>query len=197
MEEIEEAIIKLANRYTKLTIKKEVLSQLVALGSLVDFSSGELIVAAGESENRLYILVKGLIRKYYLDYEGNELTHQFLQTGRAFGTDNVVFSGPVVCNFEAVEDCRMICFDYVVVQKLMLKDPDLMRIYIGLLEETLREKLMRETALLTESATERYLNLKREIPDIDQRVSHTHIASYVGVTPVSLSRIRRVLREEK
>ncbi|MGO3789890.1 MAG: Crp/Fnr family transcriptional regulator [Enterococcus gilvus] len=90
----------------------------------------------------------------------------------------------------------MVCFDYGLVQQLMLEEPLLTHVYIGILEETLRIKLVRETALLTESATERYLKLKAEIPTIDQRVNHTHIASYIGVTPVSLSRIRRTLREE-
>ncbi|MDU2215446.1 Crp/Fnr family transcriptional regulator [Enterococcus avium] len=98
--------------------------------------------------------------------------------------------------FEAVEPCRLVCFDYAQVQKLMLEASSLSQVYIGILEETLRVKLVRETALLTESATERYVKMKAEIPDIDQRVSHAHIASYIGVSPVSLSRIRRTLRDE-
>ena len=78
----------------------------------------------------------------------------------------------------------------------MKKEPLLTQVYIGILEETLRIKLIREAALLAESATERYIKLNAEIPNIDQRVNHGHIASYIGVTPVSLSRIRRTLREE-
>lgn len=189
MTEIEQVIRRLANRYAGVMIEEDVLTQLVELGTFVDF-------AAGDEENKLYLLVNGLIRKYYLDYQGNDLTHQFLEAGQVFSTQHVVFSGRVMCNFEAVEPCRMVCFNYELVQLLMVKESALAQIYIGILEETLRIKLVRETALLTESATERYVNLKNEIPDIDQRVNHGHIASYIGVTPVSLSRIRRTLREE-
>lgn len=196
MTNIEQRISSLVKRYAKVTIKEEVLEQLIYLGEFVEFSLGDLIVAVGDEENKLYLLVDGLVRKYYLDYQGNDLTHQFLEKGQVFSTQHVVFSGRVMCNFEAIEPCRLIRFDYERVQKLMLEDTSLTQVYIGILEETLRIKLVRETALLTESATERYMALKREIPDIDQRVSHAHIASYVGVTPVSLSRIRRTLREE-
>lgn len=196
MKGIEQIIKNLVKRYAKIPIEEEILGQLIDLGEFVDFPAGDLIVAAGDEENKLYVLVNGLIRKYYLDYQGNDITHQFLETGQIFSTQHVVFSGRVMCNFEAVELCRLVCFDYAQVQKLMLEASSLSQIYIGILEETLRVKLDRETALLTESATERYVKMKAEIPDIDQRVSHAHIASYIGVTPVSLSRIRRTLREE-
>lgn len=196
MQDIEQAIRRLAKRYAKVIIKEDVLDRLIDLGAFVEFPAGDLIVASGDEENKLYLLVDGLIRKYYLDYQGNDLTHQFLEAGQVFSTQHVVFSGQVICNFEAVELCRLVCFDYERVQKLMLEDLSLTKIYIGILEETLRIKLVRETALLTETATERYVKLKTEIPDIDQRVSHAHIASYIGVTPVSLSRIRRTMREE-
>lgn len=196
MTEIRQAVEQLATRYTKIIIKEDVLSQLAALGELVEFAANELIVAAGDDENKLYLLIDGLIRKYYLDHQGNDLTHQFLESGQVFSTQHVVFSGQVMCNFEALESCKMVCFDYERVQALMKKEPLLTQVYIGILEETLRIKLIREAALLAESATERYIKLKAEIPDIDQRVNHGHIASYIGVTPVSLSRIRRTLREE-
>lgn len=196
MTEIRQVVEQLANRYTKITIKEDVLSQLAALGEFVEFAANELIVAAGDDENKLYLLIDGLIRKYYLDYQGNDLTHQFLESGQVFSTQHVVFSGQVMCNFEALESCKMVCFDYERIQALMKKEPLLTQVYIGILEETLRIKLLREAALLAESATERYIKLKAEISDIDQRVNHGYIASYIGVTPVSLSRIRRTLREE-
>lgn len=196
MKEIEQSVRNLIARYATVTVKEEILFQLADLGGFIDFAAGNLIVAAGDDQNKLYLLIDGLIRKYYLDYQGNDLTHQFLEAGQVFSTQLAVFNGPVMCNFEAVEPCRLVCFDYGEVQRLMQKDPALSQVYIGILEETLRIKLLRETALLAENATERYVKLKTAIPDIDRRVNHSHIASYIGVTPVSLSRIRRTLREE-
>ena len=64
------------------------------------------------------------------------------------------------------------------------------------LEQSMNKKILRENSLISKSATERYLDLKNEYPGIEKRVNQTHIASYLGITPVSLSRIRRVIREE-
>lgn len=73
----------------------------------VEFSLGDLIVAAGDEENKLYLLVDGLVRKYYLDYQ-EMIWPQFLEKGQVFSTQHVVFSGRVMCNFEAIEPCRLI-----------------------------------------------------------------------------------------
>ncbi|MGG5319082.1 Crp/Fnr family transcriptional regulator [Enterococcus sp. AZ072] len=196
MTDIKTSLQTLVNRYRKTAISEETVAQIAALGSMKKFQPGDLIVASGDKESRLYLLVEGLVRKFYLDNQGNDLTHLFMQEGRIFGTHNVVYAGQVMCNFEAVEPCEVVCFDYTKIQELMMEEPSLTWVYIGLLEETLRLKLMRETALINQNATQRYIELKQRIPDIDQRVSHTHIATYVGITPVSLSRIRRTLREE-
>ncbi|MEO1772399.1 Crp/Fnr family transcriptional regulator [Candidatus Enterococcus ferrettii] len=196
MTEIEVSLRKLVDRYQKLSISEVSLQRIAALGTKVAFQAGELIVASGDTESRLYLLAKGLVRKFYLDNQGNDLTQLFMQEGKIFGTHNVVYGGQVMCNFEAAEPCETIYFNYNKVQELMVEEPALAWVYIGLLEETLRLKLVRETALVNQNATERYQELKRMIPDIDQRVSHAHIATYIGITPVSLSRIRRTLREE-
>ena len=86
MKEIEQIIKNLVKRYAKIPIEEEILGQLIDLGEFVDFPAGDLIVAAGDEENKLYVLVNGLIRKYYLDYQGNDITHQFLETGQVFST---------------------------------------------------------------------------------------------------------------
>jgi len=64
------------------------------------------------------------------------------------------------------------------------------------LEKTIVYKMHRENAFLIKSATERYLDFKREFPLLEKRVNQSYIASYLGITPVSLSRIRRTIREE-
>ncbi|MGO3789891.1 MAG: hypothetical protein ACTJG1_00240 [Enterococcus gilvus] len=60
MTEIEQILSGVANRYAKVMIKKDMLGRLIDLGTFVDFSAGELIVAAGDEESKLYLLVEGL-----------------------------------------------------------------------------------------------------------------------------------------
>lgn len=69
-------------------------------------------------------------------------------------------------------------------------------IYIKKLEETIIYKMNRENGFQTKSETERYLEFKRSYYEIENRVNQSCIASYLGVSPVSLSRIRRTIKEE-
>jgi len=196
MQQYLEQIQAIIRNYTKAPIPASALKELFAIGTVCVFHKGDLMIDAGEESNILYILLQGLVRKYHLDVSGNDITHMFLQENSFFSTDFVMIKRPSLCCFEAVEECLTLTLDYGKVQQVMEKEPALLSVYVGILENTLQEKLLRENALLSMSATERYLDLKRRIPNIEERVSQTHIASYIGITPVSLSRIRRALREE-
>lgn len=196
MREYLEQIQSIMRTYTDTPVPVPVLEELLGYSAPETYSKGELIIAAGEQSNTLYVLLRGLVRKYYLDASGEDITHMFLQENSLFSTDFVMIRRPSPCCFEAVEECRVLVLDYGRVQGMMEREPALMKVYIGNLEDTLRKKLLRENALLTMCATERYLDLKQRIPGIEDRVSQAHIASYIGITPVSLSRIRRALREE-
>jgi len=196
MQQYLEQIQAMIRNYTKASVPASVLEELFAIGTVRAFRKGDLIISVGEECNILYILLQGLVRKFHLDASGNDITHMFLQENSFFSTDFVMIRRPSLCCFEAVVECLTLTIDYGKVQQVMEKEPTLLSVYVGILENTLQEKLLRENALLSMSATERYLDLKKRIPGIEERVSQTHIASYIGITPVSLSRIRRILREE-
>jgi len=196
MQQYLEQIQGIIRNYTKAPVPASALKELFDIGIVRVFRKGDLIIDVGEECNILYILLQGLVRKFYQDVSGTDITHMFLQENSFFSTDFVMIKRPSLCCFEAVEECLALTLDYGKVQQAMEKEPALLSVYVGILENTLQEKLLRENALLSMSATERYLDLKRRIPRIEERVSQTHIASYIGITPVSLSRIRRTLREE-
>jgi len=196
MQQYLEQIQAIIRNYTKAPVPVSALEELLSISSTQVFSKGDLIIAAGEESSILYILLRGLVRKFYLDAAGSDITHMFLRENIFFSTDYIMIHRPSLCCFEAVEECLTLTIDYNKVQQVMRKEPSLLSVYVGILENTLQEKLLRENALLSMCATERYLDLKRRIPGIEERVSQIHIASYIGITPVSLSRIRRTLREE-
>lgn len=79
-------------------------------------------------------------------------------------------------------------------KSIIASDSEVSKAYIWLLENSLAYKIHRENSFLIKSATERYVDFKRENPDLERRVNQKYIASYLGITPVSLSRIRRALK---
>ena len=78
---------------------------------------------------------------------------------------------------------------------IILKNDELKNIYIMLLENALRYKIYRENGFLVENATERYLHFRKMYPTICDKVKQHQLASYLGVKPESLSRIKKALRE--
>lgn len=173
-------------------INRDTFYQLVDVRKTIAIPKGDLISA----DHKAFLLLSGIIRGYYLDANGNDVTHMFIFEGMTYGSDFLTTNKPHVCNFEALEECTAIELNHIVLLEKIKSDPGFMMMYIHMLEEALKRKILRETSLVTKTATERYLDLKREYSDIDGRVSQAHIASYLGITPVSLSRIRRVIREE-
>lgn len=173
-------------------ISRETFYQLADVRKTIAIPKGDFI----STDHKAFLLLSGIIRGYYLDADGNDVTHMFIFEGTTYGSDFLTTDKPHVCNFEALEECTALQLNRTVLLEKIKSDPGLMMAYIHMLEEALKRKILRETSLVTQTATKRYLDLKREYPDIDRRVSQAHIASYLGITPVSLSRIRRVIREE-
>lgn len=196
MENYKEYLKNLIYNYLHTKADDAIIKYLSDNSSVKTFKKNELVIAAGDASSKLFVLYQGLIRKFYLDYQGNDITHMFITPDSVFSTEFIMVQTPALCSFEALEECVLLQMDYKKVRQKMMEETQLMQVYIRILEETLREKLLRDNSLLGKCATERYLELKHRMPDIDKRVNHTHIASYIGVTPVSLSRIRRTLREE-
>lgn len=179
-------------KHYKKYINDETLNKLVDFNKSITIKKGSII----PTDHKAYLLLSGIIRGYYLDMDGNDVTHLFIFEGSIYGSDFLTIDKPHVCNFETLVECTAIELNRTVLLNQIRTNKGLMMAYINMLEESLKQKILREIDLVTKTATERYLDLKKKYPDIDKKVSHAYIASYLGITPVSLSRIRRVIREE-
>ena len=69
------------------------------------------------------------------------------------------------------------------------------KIWNHMLQNAIEYKIYRESCFLMETATKRYLSFRKSYSELEKRVSQAHIASYLGITPVSLSRIRKSIKE--
>jgi len=177
------------NEYTK-HIDAETLRRIVNVDHLIAIPKGQWIVAEGEA----FFLLSGIIRGFYLDKDGNDITHHFVLENQTFGSDFFTTDKPLVCSYEALEDCAALSINTAELKRIMPSNKDLMWLYIHMLEEALKQKTAREISFVSKTAIERYIDFMQANPGIEERVSQKHIASYLGITPVSLSRIRRVIR---
>ncbi len=146
--------------------------------------------AIGHTCKTIYFLKKGLARIYYFK-EANDITESFsFENSLVVRYESLFASKPSKKGIQVLEDSELIAIQSGALFKLYDKHPDVERLFRKLFEAALVEQINRIESLQFHSAEERYAALLKEAPDVIKRVPLKFIASYLGITPVSLSRIR-------
>jgi CRP-like cAMP-binding protein len=104
---------------------------------------------------------------------------------------------PTRQTWQALEDCELMEIDFDIVEKLSENNISLIKIRLGFAEKMFLDALKRVESFVLDKPEERYQKLIIQKPEIVKRVADKHIASFIGVTPVSLSRIRKRLASQK
>jgi CRP-like cAMP-binding protein len=137
-------------------------------------------------------LVRGILRGFYRSYEGEEVNVVFFTENNVlpphyFRTKNQISQ----LNIQALSDIVVARFNSEKFSALRYRHESLMRYGNVIVERELEYKTQREILLLTKNAEERYKAFRDMYPGLENYISQYHIASYLGITPVSLSRIRK------
>lgn len=163
---------------------------VVALISSREIAAGEHLLRAGERASRGAFIHSGLVREYYLDDAGRESTRRFCHEGEFCGSlVDLLQGGPASVSIEALENTRVWELGWVEFDALTEIHPCLMKLMRRFAEGLYVRKTQREFDMLTLSATERYRRFKQAYPQLDARLPRHMVASYLGITPVHLSRI--------
>lgn len=153
-------------------------------------SKGHILFKANKIETSIYFIKKGIARAYAYS-DDNEITFWFGKEGDPIvSMQNYVNNKKGYEDVELLEDCELYELKTEKLQKLFLEDIQIANWGRKFSELELIKSEERLIALQFNTATERYLALLKNYPSIIQRVQLSHIASYLGITQVSLSRIR-------
>jgi CRP/FNR family transcriptional regulator, anaerobic regulatory protein len=158
---------------------------------------GEFILRGGEVCNHVTFINKGHFRSYNM-IEGDEITFNFAFEGN-YVTDYTSFVSrrPSEDYIVAMDDAEILQMKYEDLQAAYEKSPVWQKFGRLMAEFVLIHISQRNKSLLFNSPEERYLNLMTERPKVFERVPQQYIASYLGIKPESLSRIRKRLTETK
>ncbi|NUM31183.1 MAG: Crp/Fnr family transcriptional regulator [Bacteroidetes bacterium] len=140
-------------------------------------------------------VTKGCLKTYTIDNNGNELIYQISIEGW-WVTDLFSFlTGlPAMYNIEAIENCEMLIMDLANREEIFKNVPQFERYMRLMLENNYIANQRRLNSMLGGTAEERYLTFTNKYPEISNRVPLKTIASYLGIAPESLSRIRRNIK---
>lgn len=183
-----------ADKY-EVDVSKELLGEIVSLASFRVVKKGGILASIGDDTTCAGLILSGLARAYYIDNDGNDITRGFAPEGTMF-MDEGFFGYPErICMWETLEETTVMVCETAAIKKMIKENDAFKDIWIHLLESALRYKIYRENGFLVENATERYIHFKKRYPDLSERVPQRHIATYLGIAPESLSRIRSAMKD--
>ena len=171
---------------------------LVPSMSRVEVSRNELLFESAQDNRYEYFLLKGLLRSFILDTDGNETTVAFhnapcVITPSLARSENYI--SLVSC--EAIQASSIVRFPEHELVRLMIKDEDARRWGNIVLQTELVRRALREWSLAAESGAQRLERFCKDYPNIQSVVPAKIIATYLGITPVTLSRLRSSSRNDR
>ncbi|ULQ58414.1 Crp/Fnr family transcriptional regulator [Flavihumibacter rivuli] len=163
------------------------------------FSKGERINAEGEVNRYTNYIVKGSVRVYYVDQDGNE---HVIQLGIAdwWTGDYISFISqqPGYLNVEALEQTLLYSFSYDNLQEIYREVPKMERFFRLLVQSAYAAFQNRVLQSLSMDAESRYIAFREKYPAMDQQISQKHIASYLGMSAEFLSKVKkRIVQKER
>lgn len=158
----------------------------------VQFQKGDFMLSAGKVEHFLYYIERGIVRYFhYNTLKDKEITTDFTFSGQfCLSYASFVKQIPSVLQMQALTDIKAYKIGRSQLEKLM-NNIEVVKIKAVILEKLFVEKSERELRFLTQTPEENYLYLLQKEPVLLQNIPLKYIASYIGITPQALSRIRK------
>ncbi len=174
-------------------ISQEIFDEILSETIIKLYKKNEIIIHCGDSTSNIGLVLDGMVRSYYIDSEGNDITRWFGEAGQLCIDEGLYGYEESPCTWHALSDCTIVFVNTSKFKSIIMSHENLKTIYIAMLEQALRYKVYRENGFLVENATERYLHFCKKFPELCNQVKLSYIASYLGITPETLSRIRSKL----
>ncbi len=174
------------------TLSSTSLKEFQKLFTQKNYKKNDVLYRVGESKSQLFLMTEGIARSVVMDSNGKEKTRTIFNGPSVFTslTSNL-YGEPFATEFNCLTEATMYEGSFENFIKLTEKRHDISILYNKFLEEAFINMQEKATILSTLDATDRYLYLKNRIPDIEKHIQLNHIASYLNMTSIQLSRIRK------
>ncbi len=187
---------ELFNRFLTMHVEMsaEDLAVFNAKCDIVEFPKGEIIMKAGEPQQNLYFISKGLVKNYIETDAGETKIYNFRTEGMqatGYAAYNYKNNFKALVNVQCIEDCIMVQIPFLVIQYVIEHMKSGERLGRNMAEAHVVEMLNYIIERDSKSILERYNNLEEKYPNIHNRIPQRMSASYLGITPVHLSNLKK------
>lgn len=190
---MQDLLFDFISKYVSLTEDEK--NTIIALDTFRTFKKGTTLLSEGQNANEAYFVLKGCIRTYYI-IEGVERTTAFYTEMEALTPHCVINKLPSEYYISCIEDSIVIISTPEMEVEMFNKFPKFESLCRVLSEELLAKEQINFDKFKTSSPEQRYLHLLQARPDLVQRVPQHQLASYLGIKPESLSRLRARITEK-
>ncbi|TLS51623.1 Crp/Fnr family transcriptional regulator [Paenibacillus antri] len=157
-----------------------------------EYKKGTILLKQGDVPDRCYFVLKGCVRQYTVDEDGRELTSEFYTEEQAIAMFHRHRGDPASeYTYACLEDTAAVVGALDIEQDMYDKHAQLEGMTRRMIEQSFGHMQEEFAAFVASSPEERYMSLLRKRPNLIDRVPQHQLASYLGVTPESLSRIKR------
>lgn len=164
---------------------------ILATMTIKKYDKGKILLKAGNTSTEAYFVLEGCVRQYYM-VDGQEKTNNFFTDGQWVVSIKSISQGtPSDHYIDCCTNCVLVVGNRTKEEHLYRNFPRLESVSRKIMELVFAEQQDIMAAYLTDSAEQRYIKLMERRPNLFQLVPQYQIASYIGVQPESLSRIRR------
>lgn len=191
---MQDLLFDFISKYVTLTDDEK--NALLSLDLFHSVKKGTILLEQGQLTKDNYFVLKGCIRVYYI-IDGEEKTTAFYTELEGLTPHSALNKAPSEYYVGCVEDCILLVSNDDMSMDINRKFPKFEAMCRILSEELLAKERMDFDEFKTSSPEQRYLNLQQKRPDLIQRVPQHQLASYLGIKPQSLSRLRARLLEKK
>lgn len=187
---MQQHILKMAYQHPLFTDND--LDEIIAAHNRVTYPKGTMLLSKGAVANEYFVMESGLVRSFLYDYEETEITTGFAGQGEVVIEVASIFQRvPTEDYIQCLTDCVLWKIEFDTFQELFHRIPGFREWGRAWMAYELYRSKIRATQMVTLPASKRYLQLLDDHPEVLQLAPLKYIASYLGVTDTSLSRIRK------
>ncbi len=182
--------------YSHPLLSPEAMGRIAAAHEEAFFRKNDFVLQAGQKARGYHVLGSGLMRSYVYDPQGRDITTGFYTApGVVINAASLFQQQPSLEHFQTLTDCNSWYIDFGAFQALFHELQGLREWGRAWMAGQLFEHRQRQVEMITQPALERYCQLLERQPDVVQYAPLKHVATYLGMTDSSLSRIRKTLAQ--
>ncbi len=172
----------------------EAVTNLLGMFKPETYKQGSSFIREGDNSTRIGIVAKGLFRSFYIDADGNDFTKYFIpEKDMLISLDAYLTKTPSRYFVEALENSIVLTAEISDAELLYKTDSAVQAVFDHILRAIMVRKERYAVRLKMEDAAGRYLSFHNEQPELENRIKQSDLATFLGMTPVSLSRVRKRL----